>query len=73
LTGVEPENDILDYLGSGQYMGVNLTYIVQDEKLDLVNAIYAVRYVVGNSTFAVILVDNFFYAKTFIQGYSRLS
>lgn len=70
--GVEPENDIMDYLGFGQHMG-NLTYVVQDEGLGLANAIYPVRYVVGNSTFAVILVDNFFYEKTFIQGYSRLS
>lgn len=36
--GVEPENDMPDYLGSGQNMDVNLTYVVQDERLDLADA-----------------------------------
>lgn len=40
------KNDILDYLGFGQHMGVNLTFIVQDEKLGLANAIYAGCHVV---------------------------
>jgi len=61
------KNAILDYLGSGQRMGVNLTYVVQDERLGLANAIYAGRHVIGNSTFAVILGDNFFYPKTFMR------
>jgi dTDP-glucose pyrophosphorylase len=39
--GVEPENDMPDYLGFGQNMGVNLTYLVQDEGLDLADATYS--------------------------------
>ena len=61
------KNAILDYLGSGQRMGVDLTYVVQDERLGLANAIYAGRNVIGNSTFAVILGDNFFYPKNFLR------
>lgn len=48
-------------------MGVNLTYVVQDERLGLANAIYTGRHVVGNNTFAIILGDNFFYPKTFMR------
>lgn len=62
------KNAILDYLGSGTRMGVNLTYVVQDERLGLANAVYAGRHVIGDSTFAVILGDNFFYPKTFLRN-----
>lgn len=61
------KNAILDYLGSGKRMGVNLTYVVQDERLGLADAIYTGRNIIGDSTFAVILGDNFFYPKTFMR------
>ena len=57
---------ILDYLGSGQRLGVNLTYVVQDRKLGLANAIYAGRHVIMNNTFAVIHGDNYFYPIEFL-------
>ena len=48
-------------------MGVDLTYVIQDERLGLANAIYAGRNVIGNSNLAVILGDNFFYPKSFLH------
>jgi dTDP-glucose pyrophosphorylase len=61
------KNAILDYLGSGQRLGVHLTYVVQDERLGLANAIYAGRHVICDSTFAVINGDNFFSPITFLR------
>jgi len=63
---------ILDYLGSGQRLGVNLTYVVQEKKLGLANAIYAGCHVIMNSTFAVIHGDNYFHPKTFLRELKKL-
>ena len=60
------KNAILDYLGSGKRMGVNLTYVVQDERLGLANAILAGENVIKDESFAIVLGDNFFYPKTFL-------
>lgn len=60
------KNAILDYLGSGRRLGVNLTYVVQDERLGLANAILAGENVIKDESFAIVLGDNFFYPKTFL-------
>jgi len=58
------KNAILDYLGSGQRMGVNLTYVVQDERLGLANAVLCGEHIINGSSFAVVLGDNFFTSNT---------
>lgn len=60
------KNAILDYLGSGKRLGVNLTYVVQDERLGLADAILAGENVIKDESFAIVLGDNFFYPKTFL-------
>jgi len=58
---------ILDYLGSGERMGVKLTYVVQDEKDGLAKAVLAGEHVVRKEPFLVVLGDNFFYPKNFLK------
>lgn len=60
------KHGISDYLGSGRRFGVRLTYVVQDERLGLANAIQSSEHVIDGS-FAVVLGDNFFYPKSFLK------
>jgi len=58
---------ILDYFGSGERLDVNITYVVQDERNGLAKAIESGKRSINHDSFAVILGDNFFYPKTFLQ------
>ena len=58
---------ILDYLGSGERLGVKLTYVVQDGRGGLAKAVAAGEHAIGNESFLVVLGDNFFYPKTFLK------
>lgn len=60
------KHGISDYLGSGKRFGVRLTYVVQDERLGLANAILSGEHVIDDR-FAVVLGDNFFYPKSFLK------
>lgn len=53
------QHAILDYLGSGEDYGVQLTYVVQDDRNGLAGAIKAGEHVVDDDTFAVVLGDNY--------------
>lgn len=55
----------LDYLGSGKRFGVYFTYVVQDERLGLADAVLAGEHVM-EAGFAVVLGDNFFSPKSFL-------
>ena len=65
------KNAILDYLGSGERLGVNLTYVVQDKRDGLAKAVYAGKYINHDEPFLVVLGDNFFYPKTFLKDISE--
>ena len=58
---------ILDYLGSGERIGVRLTYVVQDRRDGLARAVASGEHVIGKESFLVVLGDNFFYPKTFLR------
>ncbi len=58
---------ILDYLGSGSRLDVNINYVVQDEQNGLAKAVATGERILDNDDFAVILGDNFFYPKTFLK------
>jgi len=58
---------ILDYLGSGERIGVKLTYVVQDTRNGLAKAVSSGEHIICNDTFLVVLGDNFFYPKTFLR------
>ena len=58
---------ILDYLGSGKRMGVNISYVVQDERNGLAKAVDSAKHAIGNEPFLVVLGDDFFYPKTFLK------
>lgn len=58
---------ILDYLGSGERLGVKLTYVVQDTRDGLAKAVLTTEHVIGDEPFLVILGDNFFYPQTFLK------
>lgn len=60
------KHGISDYLGSGRRFGVNLTYVVQEERLGLANAVLAGEHVI-DGRFAVVLGDNFFHPKSFLK------
>ncbi|MBC5792920.1 MAG: NTP transferase domain-containing protein [Nanohaloarchaea archaeon] len=53
------QHAILDYLGSGKEIGVQLTYVVQDDRNGLAGAVKAGEHVIGDEEFAVILGDNY--------------
>ena len=58
---------ILDYLGSGERMGVKLTYVVQEERNGLAKAVYEGKHIIGDESFLVVLGDDFFYPITFLK------
>jgi dTDP-glucose pyrophosphorylase len=58
---------IIDYLGSGKRFGVNITYVVQDERTGLAKAVEAGKHAIGNNSFAVVNGDNFFHPKAFLR------
>jgi len=58
---------ILDYLGSGERLGVKLTYVVQDKRDGLGKAVVSGEHIIGKEPFLVVLGDNFFYPKTFLK------
>jgi dTDP-glucose pyrophosphorylase len=60
------KHGISDYLGSGKRFGVKLTYVVQDERRGLADAVLSGEHVIDGS-FAVVLGDNFFYPKSFLS------
>jgi len=60
------KHGISDYLGSGSKFGVHFTYVVQDERLGLANAVLAGEHVIDGS-FAVVLGDNFIHPKSFLR------
>jgi glucose-1-phosphate thymidylyltransferase long form len=53
------QHAILDYLGSGREYGVQLTYVVQDDRNGLAGAVKAGEHVIGDEHFAVVLGDNY--------------
>ncbi|MCJ7445876.1 MAG: sugar phosphate nucleotidyltransferase [Methanotrichaceae archaeon] len=59
------KHGISDYLGSGKRFGVKLTYVVQDERLGLANAVLSAEHVIDDR-FVVVLGDNFFFPKSFL-------
>ena len=61
------KHGLSDYFGSGKRFGVNLTYVVQDERLGLANAVAAGEHVINGSSFAVVLGDNFFSPDTVLR------
>ena len=61
------KNAILDYLGSGKRIGVNISYVVQDDRNGLAKAVYSGKQVIGDESFLVVLGDDFFYPKTFLK------
>ena len=59
------KHGLSDYLGSGKKFGVNLTYVIQDERRGLADAVLSSEHLVDES-FVVVLGDNFFYPKSFL-------
>ena len=55
-----------DYLGSGRRFGVNFTYVVQDQRLGLADAVLAGEHAIDDR-FAVVLGDNFIYPRSFLK------
>ncbi len=53
------QHAILDYLGSGERLGVDITYKVQDQRDGLATAIKCAESFVGDDNFAVVLGDNY--------------
>ncbi|MDY6770237.1 MAG: sugar phosphate nucleotidyltransferase [Candidatus Nanohaloarchaea archaeon] len=61
------QHAILDYLGSGEDLGVHITYAVQDERTGLATAVKAGERVIDDEPFAVVLGDSFFNPKNFVD------
>lgn len=53
------QHAILDYLGSGTDLGVQITYVVQDDRNGLAGAVKAGEHHVDGDSFAVVLGDNY--------------
>jgi dTDP-glucose pyrophosphorylase len=65
------QHAILDYLGSGRELDVQLTYAVQDERNGLATAVGAGERVIDSEPFAVVLGDSFFNPKDFVDDLRR--
>ena len=53
------QHAIMDYLGSGEDMDVQLTYVVQDERDGLAGAVKSAQHYIKHESFAVVLGDNY--------------
>jgi glucose-1-phosphate thymidylyltransferase long form len=53
------QHAIIDYLGSGEKYGVQLTYVVQDERDGLAGAVKSAEHYIEDESFAVVLGDNY--------------
>jgi glucose-1-phosphate thymidylyltransferase long form len=53
------QHAIMDYLGSGEELGVQLTYVVQDERNGLAGAVKSAEHYIKDEAFAVVLGDNY--------------
>lgn len=53
------QHAIMDYLGSGEEMDVQLTYVVQDERDGLAGAVKSAEHYIKDDSFAVVLGDNY--------------
>ena len=51
---------LLDYLGSGKRLGVNIFYRVQDEQKGIAHAVSHAKDWIGDEDFVVIYGDNYF-------------
>jgi UDP-N-acetylglucosamine diphosphorylase / glucose-1-phosphate thymidylyltransferase / UDP-N-acetylgalactosamine diphosphorylase / glucosamine-1-phosphate N-acetyltransferase / galactosamine-1-phosphate N-acetyltransferase len=60
------KHGLSDYLGSGKKFGVNISYVVQDERKGLGDAVLAGEHIIKED-FIVVLGDNFFAPKTFLK------
>jgi|YNPNPStandDraft_1061719.scaffolds.fasta_scaffold02069_10 dTDP-glucose pyrophosphorylase len=58
---------LLDYLGSGERLGVRLTYVVQDKNDGLGKAILTAEHTIQKEPFIVVLGDNYFHPPTFLK------
>ena len=58
------QHAIMDYLGSGEDLGVQLTYVVQDDRNGLAGAVKAAEHYIEDEAFAVVLGDNYVDDKT---------
>ena len=61
------KHGLSDYFGSGERFGVKLTYVVQDERLGLANAVASGEHVIREEPFAVVLGDTFFSLSTVLR------
>jgi glucose-1-phosphate thymidylyltransferase long form len=53
------QHAIIDYLGSGEDLDVQLTYVVQDDRNGLAGAVKSAEHYVEDDAFAVVLGDNY--------------
>jgi len=60
------KHGLSDYFGSGKKFGVNISYVVQDERKGLADAVLAGEHIIDED-FTVVLGDNFFAPKTFLK------
>ena len=60
------KHGLSDYLGSGKRFGVNISYVVQEERKGLADAVLAGEHIIKED-FIVVLGDNFFAPKTFLR------
>lgn len=51
---------LIDYLGSGERVGMDICYKVQDEQKGLAHAVYLAKDWIGNDDFVVVYGDNYF-------------
>ncbi|MDD3976572.1 NTP transferase domain-containing protein [Methanomicrobium antiquum] len=60
------KHGLSDYFGSGKKFGVDFTYVVQDERKGLGDAVLSGEHVIDGN-FTVVLGDNYFSPKTFLK------
>jgi len=73
ITGTESAGDFMKLLGSGDELGVHITFRVQEGTAGIADALKLAENFVGNENFAVILGDNIYEEnfKTIIQNFTN--
>ena len=69
VTGPNDLGPITELLGSGDHLGVNISYVQQDEPLGVADGLARARSKVGNGPVTLVLGDNVFHGTEFGLGH----
>ena len=73
ITTAQDQSAFQRLLGNGNLIGINLTYLVQDEPLGIAHAFIVAEDFIGSDSVALILGDNLFHGAGFHEDLRKLT